>query len=100
MTPILMYMKEWSIAQARKFFARFLKDAEAEPQAVYNRGRLAGAMLGPREFERYERWRRAQDQESLAQATQTLRGLCESEGYVFEAPPRRDRANPFGADDE
>ncbi len=88
-TPILVYMKEWTVAEARRRFAQLLKEAEAEPQAVFNRDRLAGAVIGPREYEEFTRWKRAQG--SIAQATQSLRELCESEGYVFEAPPRRDR---------
>jgi hypothetical protein len=89
-----MYMK-WSIVEARKRLADLLRSAEEEPQPIYNRGRLVGAVVDPRTFAAFEAWRRRQERPTLGEAFSQLRKLCADEQYEPVVPQRRDRENPF-----
>jgi len=52
-----MNTKKVSVAEGKKFFTQLLKEAEEEQTAIliFRRGRFAGAILPPGEYERLER---------------------------------------------
>lgn len=90
----------WTIAEARRHFSDLVKAAREEPQAIYNRDRLVAHVIDPATFAEFESWRRLHGDRTVADAFAALRELCEAEDYTLEVPERRDRPNPFAADDE
>lgn len=85
----------WSIAQAKQRFSELIRKAPQEPQLIYNRSRLATAVVSAEEFSRFEQWRTAQKQRSLAEECDELRTLLAEEDYCLPAPVRENRANVF-----
>jgi hypothetical protein len=84
--------KRWTIAAARQNLPELVSRAAEAPQRVYRRDKLVAAVVNPEMIEGLER----QNRPSLAARFAGLQQLCAEENYRFEAPPRRDRANPFG----
>jgi hypothetical protein len=89
-----MYMK-WSIVTARKHLAELLRKSVEEPQAIYNRDRLVGAVVDPDTFAEFEAWRAKQGRTSLGRAFGEFRKMCDEEGYELEVPERQNRENAF-----
>ena len=44
-------------------------------------------------YEKFERWRKAQKQMSLADSFKELRWICQEEQYQLATPERRNRGN-------
>ena len=72
--------------------------AAEEPQALYNRGRVVGAIVGEEEFAALEERRKGD--RSIGEAFQELREMCQEEGYNLVVPERCDRPNPFAGEDD
>jgi len=89
---MVRYGPKWSVAAARRRFARLLKSAVHEPQAVYRRGSVAAVVVGP---ETYRRLSGGRDGGTLADAFAELREICRKERYKLRMSPRRDRPQPF-----
>jgi prevent-host-death family protein len=89
-------MKIWSSADAKRRFARILKDSATEPQVVELRGKPVGVFVS---YESYTRNQKAFSQKSLARWLEELGPLHEQEGDL-ELPPRRDRPDTLGDDAE
>jgi antitoxin (DNA-binding transcriptional repressor) of toxin-antitoxin stability system len=79
-------MARWTIADARKRFAKVLSAAAREPQAIYKRDRLVAAVVPPEQ---------AHSAPTLADSFAALRQIIEEEDHELVLPPRKDRANPF-----
>ena len=88
------YMK-WSIANARKRFSELLSSAVEEPQAIYNRDRLVGAVVDPETLAEFQAWRAKRKGASLGKAFAELRRISAEERYEPVWPERRNRENPF-----
>jgi hypothetical protein len=88
-------MSTWKIAEAKEQFSRLVREAEKEPQLIYNRDRLVAAVVEPGLLEQCRRWKESQEGRSLAERFGELRRLCEEEDYALPTSPRRDRRNPF-----
>jgi prevent-host-death family protein len=84
-------MKTWSAADAKRRFARVLKDAATEPQLVELRGKPVGVVVS---YQSYTRNKKAFSQKSLARWLEELEPLHDLEGDM-ELPPRRDRPDMF-----
>lgn len=91
--------ERWGIAEAKQRFSEVVRAAEEEVQMIYNRDRRVAAVVGGTTLDAFLDWHQRHAGRTLADAFAELRGLAAEEGFTFEAPPRRDRANPF-ADDE
>ncbi len=89
-------MKTWSSADAKRRFARILKDSATEPQLVELRGKPIGVFVS---YESYTRNQKAFSQKSLARWLEELGPLHEQEGDL-ELPPRQDRPDTLGDDVE
>jgi prevent-host-death family protein len=67
----------WNIAQAKQHFSDVVKQADKEPQLIYNRHRPVAALINARDFEAFEAWRRKQaTSRSLAEEFAELRALA------------------------
>jgi len=89
----------WGIAEAKQRFSAVVRASQEEAQMIYNRDRRVAAVLGGTTLDAFLDWHERHRGRTLADAFAELRGLAAEEGFTFEAPPRRDRANPF-ADEE
>ena len=89
-------MKTWSSADAKRRFATILKGLATEPQVVELRGKPVGVFIS---YESYTRNQKAFSQKNLAGWLEELGPLHDQEGDL-ELPPRRDRPDTLGADDE
>lgn len=89
-------MKTWSSADAKRRFAKVLKDATAEPQLVELRGKPVGVVVS---YESYTRNQKAFSQKSLARWLEELKPLHDLEGDM-ELPLRRNRPDTVGDENE
>lgn len=85
---------KWKIAEAKQQFSHMMHAAAQEPQLIYNRDRLVGAVINPEDFEGYQSWKERQ-KTSLWEATRELRKIAAEENYELPILPRSTRPNPF-----
>ncbi len=88
----------WNIAQAKQRFSEVVKQAAEEPQLIYNRNQPVAAVIGAKEFAKFQEWRKSQMKpRTLADDFAELRKLLKDEGFEngLELPPRVDRPNAF-----
>ena len=76
-------MKTWSAADAKRRFARLIKDAMTEPQLVESRGKPVGVVVS---YETYTRNQKVFSQQSLARWLEELKPLHDLEGRYGTAP--------------
>ncbi len=84
---------QWKVAKAKQQLSELLRQAASEPQQILNRDKVVAVVLGPREMEAFERWRKINTRPSLAQALAKAQEICAEEDYVLPHEPRRDRDN-------
>lgn len=89
----------WGIAEAKQRFSEVVRAAEEEVQMIYNRERRVAAVVGGPALDAFLDWHRRHRGRTLADAFAELRALAAADGFTFEAPPRRDRPNPFAEGD-
>ncbi len=89
-------MKTWSAADAKRRFARILKDSATEPQVVELRGKPVGVFVS---YDTFTKNQRAFSQKSLGRWLEELGPLHALEGDL-ELPPRRDRPDTLGDEGE
>jgi hypothetical protein len=99
----------WSIAQAKQRLSEVVRLSAREPQPLYNRGRLVGALIDAESYAAFERWRQGAAQATVADEFEALRAQLaaqapragEAEASIAVAS-RSDRPNAFSAmlDDE
>jgi CHAD domain-containing protein len=89
----------WKVADAKQKLSEVIRAAEEEPQWLYNRDRLVGAVVEPSTLREFLTWRERSRRPTLGEAFSELRKLCSEERYTFELPSRNDRPNPFADDD-
>jgi prevent-host-death family protein len=87
-------MITWTAADAKRRFAKVLKDSAIEPQILLLRGKPTGVVVS---YESYMKNQKANGEKSLAQWLRDLSDLHETEGDL-DIPPRLDRAEQFGKD--
>lgn len=85
----------WNIADAKQKFSELIREAENEPQWIYNRDRLVAAVVPAESLQEFLAWRDEKERPSLGEAFDELRRICQEEDYTFEIPPRQERPNPF-----
>lgn len=85
---------KWNIAKARQNFTQLLQEAQQEPQSIYKRDQLVAAVLDAETYEAFQIWQKSQNA-SITKELQTISTICQAEDYIFEAPKRIDRPNPF-----
>lgn len=94
----------WSIAQAKQHLSEVVRLAAEEPQPIYNRGRLVGALIDADTFRAFEQWRREASRTTVATQFDRLRDELAAAASAQEtappaeplpAPPRTDRENAF-----
>ena len=86
----------WKIGQAKERFSEVVREAAEEPQRIYKRDRLVAAVVDADDLEEFLKWKRGREGRSLADAFDELRRIRGDEAPI-EAPPRRDRPNPFAS---
>jgi hypothetical protein len=100
---------EWSIAKAKQRLSEVVRLAAREPQPLYNRGRLVGALIDAETYAAFERWRHGAAATTVADEFEALRSQLAAQApqaAEVEAPiagaPRSDRPNAFAGmlDDE
>jgi hypothetical protein len=94
-----VWLVNWNVAEAKQKLSEVIRAAEEEPQWLYNRDRLVGAVVEPETLQEFLAWRERSRRPSLGEAFSELRKLCSEEGYTLEIPSRSDRPNPFADDD-
>jgi len=65
----------WNIAQAKQRFSEVIRQTAAEPQRIYNRGRLVAAVIDAEDFEVFQAWRQRQRVKTVGEAFAELRAL-------------------------
>ena len=94
----------WSIAQAKQHLSEVVRLAAEEPQPIYNRGRLVGALIDADTFRAFEQWRREASRTTVATQFDRLRDALAAAASAQEtappaeplpAPPRTDRECAF-----
>ena len=84
---------KWSIAKARERFSELLRKTEKEPQPIYNRDKLVGAVISAECFQEYSAWNERRKGRSIADAFDELRRILAEEEYELQIPQREDRRN-------
>jgi prevent-host-death family protein len=91
----------WSIARAKQHLSEVVRLAAKEPQRLYNRGRLVGALIDAESFRAFEQWRTESAQATVAEQFERIRAELAAQGEAGAidglppAPERADRPNPF-----
>ena len=85
----------WNVAQAKQSLSEVLRQANSEPQAIYNRERLVAAVVGGSLLEEFLRWRADHGTRTVGDAFADLRALCAEEDYELPMVERSTRPNPF-----
>jgi len=94
----------WNIAQAKQHLSEVVRLAAEEPQPIYNRGRLVGALIDADSFRAFEQWRRDASRATVAAQFDRLREELAAAASAQEieppaeplpATPRTDRDNAF-----
>jgi len=91
----------WSIAQAKQRLSEVIRLAAREPQPLYNRGRLVGALIDAESYRAFERWRTESAHVTVAEQFEALRAELAARGEAATmdalppAPARADRPNAF-----
>lgn len=91
-------MSEWKIGDAKEQFSEVVRQAEVEPQRIYNRDRFVAAVLDAETFQEFERWRQQQQAATLATRFSELQRITGEEKYRLTLPRRRDRRTSFDDD--
>jgi prevent-host-death family protein len=86
---------QWSIAEARKHFAKLLSSTVKEPQPIYKRGTMVAAVIDAKTYQEFLNWKEERTSRSVAQALDELRIICREENYQLALPKRKDRPNIF-----
>ncbi len=80
---------DWMISEAKQKFSELVKEAEVEPQWIYNRDKLVAAVVPAESLKEYLEWYRGRKKQTLGEAFEELRRICEEEeDYTLEVPPR------------
>ena len=99
-----MIVMNWSIAQAKQRLSEVVRLAAKEPQPIYNRGRLVGALIDADSYRAFEQWRREAAGPTVAAQSDRLRAELAAATVAPEAAPlpaplptpaRADRENAF-----
>ncbi len=69
----------WSIAQAKQHLSEVVRLAANEPQPIYNRGRLVGALIDADTFRAFEQWRIETRRTTVAEQFEILRAELAAE---------------------
>ncbi len=93
-----MVMTEWKIGDAKEQFSEVVRQAEREPQRIYNRDRFVAAVLDAETYAEFEQWRARQRASTLAARFSELQRIVAEEKYRLTLPRRRDRRTPFDDD--
>ena len=86
---------KWNVARARESFSALIEKAATEPQAIYNRDRLVGAVIGAKAFQEFQELASKKTQRTLAESCRETRQVLAEESYELEIPPRRNRREDF-----
>jgi hypothetical protein len=78
----------WMIAEAKQRFSELVKEAEVEPQWIYNGDKLVAAVVPAESLKEYLEWRRRREERTLGEAFEEIRRICQEEDYTLEVPPR------------
>lgn len=84
-------MSDWKVAEARQQFSEVLRRSTEEPQRIYRRETLVGAVIGAELLEDFERWREERRRQTLGRRFDEVREICVAEGYALDTGERRDR---------
>ena len=84
-------MDKWRIGTAKQRFSEVVRLSGAEPQKIYNRGRLVAAVVSPADLDAIERLRNRPPVHTLAESLSEIRQICAEEEYDLEIPRRSDR---------
>jgi len=84
-------MNDWKVALAKERFSEVLRRSAQEPQLIYRRDTLVGAVIGAELFEDFERWLAERRRRSLGQSFDEVREICSEEGYALDVGTRQDR---------
>lgn len=84
----------WNIAQAKQRFSEVVRLTAEEPQVIYNRSQPVAAVIGAKDFEAFEAWKKQQAPETVASAFAELRRIAAEEGYELDIPPRSTIGRP------
>lgn len=92
----------WSIARAKQHLSEVIRLAAEEPQPLYNRGRLVGALIDADSYREFERWRSEAARATVSQEFEALRAelgheapAAAGEEGLSSLPGRVDRPNAF-----
>ena len=95
--------KRWTMAEARKRLPDLVQAASEQPQVLYRRNEIVGAIVGPHELARLALPSQPPSLRSVGAAFAELRRInMEDADDDFElvVAPRTSRPNPFADDDD
>lgn len=89
----------WNIAQAKQQFSELVREAQTQPQIIYNREHPVAVLIAAEELASYQIWKQAKQKISLFDAFAELRQILAAEGRdaLPELPARSTRTNDFVA---
>lgn len=90
----------WNVAQAKQRLSEVIREAQSEPQLIYNRDTPVAAVIAAEELAEFQTWKNAQaatSRKTLGDEFAELRQILIEEGLEngLEIPPRVDRPNAF-----
>jgi hypothetical protein len=95
--------RRWTMAEARKRLPDVVRAAEREPQVLYRREKIVGAIIGPQELQKL-RPDVAAPKGTIEDKFAELRKILDEEGidsaFPEGFPERSTRPNPFVDDDD
>ena len=80
----------WNVAEVKQKLSEVIRRASDSPQWIFSRDRPVAVLVSPEAFEELNELKGRQ-RGAIAEAFAELRKICDEEGYVLEAPSRRDR---------
>lgn len=86
---------QWKVGEAKQRLSDMIRQAETEPQLIYNRERLVAAVVDGESFKEFQSWEDGRKRRSLWERFAELRRIAAEDGYELKLPRRRDRRNAF-----
>ena len=84
-------MSDWKVGEAKQRFSEVLRRSADQPQRIYRRETLVGAVIGAELFEELARCLRERQRQSLGDRIDEVREICAQEGYALDVGTRLDR---------
>lgn len=86
---------KWTIAKAKNKFSELIRNAQKEPQLVYNRDKLIAAIISAEEYNEIQSIKVKEQKKTLLDFFNEFKDACIKEHYTLEIPKRINRKDQF-----